>query len=140
MEKEPESIIIRNFEKVWKIEHTFYNLGKVKLPWAVPLRAAVYCMVFYLIFQIDWPLISLLPDSWRNLALPAVLAYLCSKKTLDGKNPLFWLKSQIIHLIRLITGANRINRYKIKDKAFGAKYRGYVTYRVHKEMGDMEEC
>jgi len=139
MEKETENISIRNYEKAWKIEHTIYNLGKVKLPWSVPLRAAVYFIIFYLIIQIDWPLISILPDSWRKIVLPVTLAGLCSKKTLDGKNPLFWLKSQIIHLTRIITGANRINRYKIKEKPFMAKYRGYVTYRVHREMEDIEE-
>lgn len=139
MEKEHESVHIRTYDKAWKIEHTIYNLGKVKLPWAVPLKAAVYFMVFYLIFQIDWPLISLLPDSWRKIAIPGVLAALCSKKTLDGKNPIFWVKSQLIHLIRIITGANRINRYKIKEKTYKAKYQGCVTYRIHKDMEDVEE-
>ncbi len=127
-----ESINLKTYSKVWKIEHLIYNIGGKDLPQPVAIKTALYFIAFFIIIQAIPGLDFILSGVVKKCLAAGALAYLFSKKLLDGKNPIFWLKSNIIHFIRWIMGANHLNRYKEIKKDFRAKYGTRVTYRTIK--------
>lgn len=125
--EEKNRVVLPSYSKVWRIERMLYSIGKRRIP-PISIKTILYFFFFFMIFSVNIPIIRIIP--YRRTILPAGLAYLCSKKLLDGKNPIAWLKSNLIHLLRSVIGSNSVNRYKKIGRSHKARYTTKISYRA----------
>lgn len=127
-----ETKILKSYSKVWKIERTFYQIGGFNLPSPVALNTIIYFLVFAIVMFLarNMLIISLIPDAFKYLFIPGGIAWLCSNKLLDGKNPLSFVLSIVTHYLTILVKGYRINRYKYIDSKGTAKYTTKISYRI----------
>lgn len=130
---EEEYKVLKSYSKVWRIERMFYEIGGVNLPFPVAFNALIYYIVFvFLIYVLRGVvIINKIPPLYKYLFIPGGLAYLFNSKLLDGKNPIGFLKSILIHYYVIFFKGSKVVRYKyIKARKEKAKYTNKISYRI----------
>jgi len=100
--RQNERIVIRPYEKAWKIEGKIYAVLNWVLPFPIePFEALYFALFAVAIFGLSqlFPVLKYLHVFIRYAAAPFGLTRLVSKIKLDGMNPVRFFGAFIIHLI-----------------------------------------
>lgn len=99
---EEEKIKVYSYAKVWKHEKKIYNVMNWILPTPVnPYDLAGFCGMLLLILLLGriFPPIQSIPGAVRYLLLPYGATYLLRRKTMDGKNPIWYLAGMVSYYL-----------------------------------------
>lgn len=131
-----ETKILRSYSKVWKIERVFYQFGEWNLPNPIALNTVIYFTVFFFLmfFLSKIQIIGNISGIYRYAVIPGVLAWTCNNKMLDGKNPLGFIKSILMHCVGNWFVGSRLNRYKYIKSKDKARYTTRITYRTIEKL------
>lgn len=132
---EKERVILRSYSKVWKIERYLYNLGEINLPNPIALNTLIYWMGFSILMVIlsKIPLIGMISPMYKFLVIPGALAWFFNNKLLDGKNPLAFIRSILVHYYIIFFKGHIISRFRYIKNTKKAIYKSKISYRILKK-------
>ncbi|MBA4493652.1 TcpE family conjugal transfer membrane protein [Paenactinomyces guangxiensis] len=122
---------IRVYNQVFRIEKTVYSVQGINLPLPVSYRQMAFFVgtLLVMVFLNKFP-----PISWidyfliKFVAIPVIVAWFFTRKTLDGKAPHRFILRYLEHLFKAHHFARYQELEKPRDNCY--KYTGEVTYRL----------
>lgn len=135
-----DSIFVKSYKRVWKIEKFFYSFEKWKLPRPITFLQVWYFLVAFVVVLIlnnHFPILFVLfPSTLVKFALiPGAISFYLSKVKYDGKNPHKWIYGQLVFYSK----PKLMSRYKPTDLPGKMKYSGIVSFRERYEVLEKEK-
>lgn len=114
MSNSTENIILRSYNRVWRIERVIYRLEKIRLPFPVSFRQIGFFLIAWFLMKklsgIEW--IAQQSFVLRLILIPGAFAWFMTKYQFDGKPPhlFFW------SLITYYFEPHKLARYRPVNK------------------------
>lgn len=119
---------IFSYTKAWKVEPSIHHIGKYNLPRPIKLAPALYFGAALLVMRIivvAVPVLKNIPKTFSYGLIPGGIAYVLTRVSLDGKNPIRYLVGMIRY--RMFEKGRYIERFKFNSTK---RQREKITWTV----------